>query len=46
VVIDNVLEGDEVRTDVETAMRRMDELGAENVLCVLRCVRVQVCVCV
>ncbi|XP_061619799.1 O-phosphoseryl-tRNA(Sec) selenium transferase isoform X1 [Phyllopteryx taeniolatus] len=34
VVVENVLEGDELRTDVEAAERQICRLGAENVLCV------------
>ncbi|MFT7806305.1 O-phosphoseryl-tRNA(Sec) selenium transferase [Arapaima gigas] len=34
VVVENVLEGDELRTDLEAVERRIEELGAENVLCV------------
>ncbi|XP_077598407.1 O-phosphoseryl-tRNA(Sec) selenium transferase isoform X2 [Stigmatopora nigra] len=34
VVVENRLEGDELRTDVEEAERKILELGAENVLCV------------
>uniref|UniRef100_A0AAV2KSS1 O-phosphoseryl-tRNA(Sec) selenium transferase n=1 Tax=Knipowitschia caucasica TaxID=637954 RepID=A0AAV2KSS1_KNICA len=34
VVVENVLEGDELRTDVEAVDRKILELGAENVLCV------------
>ncbi|KAM9425298.1 O-phosphoseryl-tRNA(Sec) selenium transferase isoform 1-T1 [Pholidichthys leucotaenia] len=34
VVVENVLEGDELRTDLETVERKIEELGAENILCV------------
>ncbi len=34
VVVENVLEGDELRTDLEAVERKIKELGAENVLCV------------
>jgi len=34
VVIENVLEGDELRTDLDAIQQKIDELGAENVLCV------------
>ncbi|XP_071481281.1 O-phosphoseryl-tRNA(Sec) selenium transferase-like [Diadema antillarum] len=34
VVIENCLEGDELRTDVEAVSAKIAELGAENVLCV------------
>ncbi|XP_047241948.1 O-phosphoseryl-tRNA(Sec) selenium transferase isoform X2 [Girardinichthys multiradiatus] len=34
VVVENVLVGDELRTDLETVQRKIQELGAENVLCV------------
>lgn len=34
VVVENVLEGDELRTDMEAVQRKIEELGAENVLCV------------
>uniref|UniRef100_A0AAY4EME6 O-phosphoseryl-tRNA(Sec) selenium transferase n=1 Tax=Denticeps clupeoides TaxID=299321 RepID=A0AAY4EME6_9TELE len=33
VVIENVLEGDELRTNLEAVQRKIDELGAENILC-------------
>ena len=35
VVIENVLEGDELRTDVQAIEQHMDRLGADSVLCVL-----------
>ncbi|KAL3864200.1 hypothetical protein ACJMK2_005905 [Sinanodonta woodiana] len=35
VIIENKLEGDELRTDVEEIERRMVELGPENVICVM-----------
>ncbi|XP_019711749.1 O-phosphoseryl-tRNA(Sec) selenium transferase [Hippocampus comes] len=34
VVVENVLEGDELRTDVDAVERKICELGAESVLCV------------
>ncbi|XP_038075876.1 O-phosphoseryl-tRNA(Sec) selenium transferase-like [Patiria miniata] len=34
IIIENRLEGDELRTDVEEIERKIQELGAENVLCV------------
>lgn len=34
VVIENVLEGDELRTDLGAVERKIQELGAQNVLCV------------
>uniref|UniRef100_A0A0E9QDU4 O-phosphoseryl-tRNA(Sec) selenium transferase n=1 Tax=Anguilla anguilla TaxID=7936 RepID=A0A0E9QDU4_ANGAN len=34
VVVENVLEGDELRTDLEAVKRKIEELGAENILCV------------
>lgn len=34
VVVENVLEGDELRTDLEAVEQKIQELGAENVLCV------------
>ncbi|XP_014886487.1 O-phosphoseryl-tRNA(Sec) selenium transferase isoform X2 [Poecilia latipinna] len=34
VVVENVTEGDELRTDLEAVQRKIDELGAENILCV------------
>ncbi|XP_067278349.1 O-phosphoseryl-tRNA(Sec) selenium transferase [Pseudorasbora parva] len=34
VVIENVLEGDELRTDMEEVERKIEELGAKNILCV------------
>uniref|UniRef100_A0A3Q2Q230 O-phosphoseryl-tRNA(Sec) selenium transferase n=1 Tax=Fundulus heteroclitus TaxID=8078 RepID=A0A3Q2Q230_FUNHE len=34
VVVENALEGDELRTDLEAVQRKIEELGAENVLCV------------
>ena len=35
LVVENVFEGDELRTDVEAIRARIAEVGAENVLCVL-----------
>lgn len=35
VVIENVLEGDELRTDVDAVRAMLDQLGPHNVLCVL-----------
>lgn len=34
MVIENILEGDELRTDLEAVEKKIEELGAENVLCV------------
>ncbi|XP_056411837.1 O-phosphoseryl-tRNA(Sec) selenium transferase isoform X1 [Hyla sarda] len=34
VVIENVLEGDELRTDLNAVESRIAELGAENILCI------------
>lgn len=34
VVVENMLEGDELRTDLEAVERKIQELGAESVLCV------------
>ncbi|XP_029445900.1 O-phosphoseryl-tRNA(Sec) selenium transferase [Rhinatrema bivittatum] len=34
VVIENLLEGDELRTDLKTIEAKIQELGAENILCV------------
>lgn len=34
MVVENVLEGDELRTDLEAVERKIEELGAENILCV------------
>lgn len=33
VIIENCLEGDELRTDVDTIQSKIKELGAENILC-------------
>lgn len=35
IVIPNVLEGDEVRTDPQALERKIEELGADSILCVL-----------
>ncbi|KAJ8317506.1 hypothetical protein KUTeg_005410 [Tegillarca granosa] len=35
VVIENLLEGDELRTDVEAIKKKIDELGSDNILCVM-----------
>ena len=35
VVIENCLEGDELRTDVAALERKIAELGAENICCVM-----------
>ena len=35
VVIENVLEGDELRTDIFSLSAKIVELGAENVACVM-----------
>lgn len=34
MVIENRLEGDELRTDLEAIEKKIEELGAENILCV------------
>lgn len=34
VVVENVLEGDELRTDLEAVERKIKELGDENILCI------------
>lgn len=34
VVIENVLEGDELRTDIKAVETKIKALGAENILCV------------
>lgn len=34
MVVENVVEGDELRTDLGAVERKIDELGAENVLCI------------
>ncbi|XP_030047106.1 O-phosphoseryl-tRNA(Sec) selenium transferase [Microcaecilia unicolor] len=34
VVIENVLEGDELRTDLKTVEAKIQELGPENILCI------------
>ena len=34
-VVENLVEGDELRTDVDGVRRRIEEVGAANVLCVL-----------
>ncbi|KAL6490570.1 hypothetical protein MHYP_G00009150 [Metynnis hypsauchen] len=34
VVIENVIEGDELRTDLEAVEKKIEELGAENILCI------------
>ncbi len=33
-MIENVLEGDELRTNLEEVQRKIEELGAHNILCV------------
>jgi hypothetical protein len=35
VVVENLLEGDEARTDLAAIEREVDRLGADNVLCVM-----------
>ena len=35
VVIENILEGDELRTDVDALQNKVTELGAENIVCVM-----------
>uniref|UniRef100_A0A4W3I325 O-phosphoseryl-tRNA(Sec) selenium transferase n=1 Tax=Callorhinchus milii TaxID=7868 RepID=A0A4W3I325_CALMI len=34
IVIENLLEGDELRTDLQTVEAKIQELGADNILCV------------
>lgn len=34
VVVENVLEGDELRTDIDAIEREVKERGVDNVLCV------------
>ncbi|KAL7876068.1 hypothetical protein AOLI_G00110310 [Acnodon oligacanthus] len=34
VIIENVIEGDELRTDLEAVEKKIEELGAENILCI------------
>lgn len=34
MVIENVLEGDELRTNLQEVERKIEELGAKNILCV------------
>ncbi|KAM6949622.1 O-phosphoseryl-tRNA(Sec) selenium transferase [Aplochiton taeniatus] len=34
VVVENILEGDELRTDLKAVERKIEELGTDNVLCV------------
>lgn len=34
MVVENVLEGEELRTNLEAVEQKIQELGAENVLCV------------
>ncbi|XP_061921948.1 O-phosphoseryl-tRNA(Sec) selenium transferase [Entelurus aequoreus] len=34
IIIENVLEGDELRTDLEAVERKIEELGADSILCV------------
>jgi len=35
VVVENILEGDELRTDLVAMETRLQELGPENVVCVM-----------
>lgn len=35
VVIENRLEGDELRTDIQAVTDRVKEIGPENILCIL-----------
>lgn len=35
MVIENVREGDELRTNLEEIQKKIEELGAENILCIL-----------
>lgn len=34
VVVENVLEGEELRTNLDAVEQKIQELGAENILCV------------
>ncbi|XP_056156498.1 O-phosphoseryl-tRNA(Sec) selenium transferase [Lampris incognitus] len=34
VVVENILEGDELRTDLEAVEHKIEELGADNILCI------------
>lgn len=34
VVIENVLEGDELRTDLKAVEAKIQDLGADNILCI------------
>ncbi|KAH9503237.1 hypothetical protein Btru_068519 [Bulinus truncatus] len=35
VVIENILEGDELRTDIEEIQKKIRELGADNIVCIM-----------
>ena len=35
IIVENLLEGDELTTNVEEISKRIEEVGAENVLCVM-----------
>ncbi len=35
VIIENVLEGDELRTDISEIEKRIKELGEENIVCIM-----------
>ena len=35
VVIENKMEGDELRTDVAAIREKVEELGADNILCIM-----------
>ena len=35
VIVENVVEGDELRTDLAAVERQIKDLGSENVVCVL-----------
>lgn len=35
VIIENVLEGDELRTDVSEIEKKVKDLGKENIICIM-----------
>ena len=35
MVLENKLEGDELRTDIEKMEEKVEEIGPENILCVM-----------
>lgn len=41
MVIENVLEGDELRTDLGKLSEEIERLGADNILCVITTTRYQ-----